>query len=308
MEQQAECIEPTEPPKKSNAISSLGYIPWKSITLAMGVQFSANNLSVLTRHLSSHGYVAYALEDTEHRLAKVKANPADEDGPKLKLDYHFSDVDFLEPGVDLFVNSVPQEPGRYSYVLTADGELTIGRVYNNLEYGVKHHQMARGRKVYGAGELLVTPDPRTVGKLLYEINQQSGTFAKPIASYVKTGNEAGPKIINPELYLHDMHRALREILHIYASSAGRVELTHRRLLDDVGPPTLEYVRKLCENEVFRGRASVVKAKEGMMRNKDFCDHIKTLEDGTDITDLKFFFGLDKLPKANPTAPVALGRH
>jgi hypothetical protein len=62
------------------------------------------------------------------------------------------------------------KPGTYTYVITQDGKATYGRVEDTWEVGVKHAQLANGRKILSAGEVKVDPD----GEISY--NLASGTY------------------------------------------------------------------------------------------------------------------------------------
>ncbi len=62
----------------------------------------------------------------------------------------------------------------YNYVVLDDGTVVVGKVSDDLEFGVKHLHLANGRPVTVAGELKVGMD----GKLTYNLN--SNTFMNPL--------------------------------------------------------------------------------------------------------------------------------
>ncbi|MBX3016925.1 MAG: hypothetical protein KF767_03470 [Bdellovibrionaceae bacterium] len=64
--------------------------------------------------------------------------------------------------------------GEYTYLLTRDGRMVVGRVEDNFELGVKHQNLANGREVVSAGELRVTADGRQ------QFNTLSGTYTRDI--------------------------------------------------------------------------------------------------------------------------------
>jgi len=64
--------------------------------------------------------------------------------------------------------------GSYTYVITRDGQLVVGRVEDSFEFGVKHSSLARGREVVSAGEIRVRSDGS------FAFNNESGTFVRPL--------------------------------------------------------------------------------------------------------------------------------
>ena len=92
-------------------------------------------------------------------------------------DYHIiQDISYVAIAAReqrLFVNpDVHQLPdGNYTFVLTSTGDIEFGLIFNDLEVGVKHFQIANGRAVYAAGEFT-----KHEGKTRLSI--RSGTFSR----------------------------------------------------------------------------------------------------------------------------------
>lgn len=116
--------------------------------------------------------------------------------------------------------------GQYTYTITRDGVLTVGRVEDSFEYGVKHSALARGREVVSAGELRVGANGA------FTFNDSSGTFVRPLVE------EAG---VNPQQLAERTARSLER----YFGTSGR--RTSASLLPKE-TPSRERLRQLC-NEV-----------------------------------------------------------
>jgi hypothetical protein len=65
------------------------------------------------------------------------------------------------------------EIGRYNWVMNNHYELIFGKMINNLEFGIKHFQIAQLKQVYSAGEMIVQKES-------IDWNLDSGTFSLDI--------------------------------------------------------------------------------------------------------------------------------
>lgn len=122
---------------------------------------------------------------------------------------------------------------RYTYVITADGKLTFGRVTNSLEYGVKHIHLANGKPVLVAGELTVRPD----GTIAF--NLESGSFTRQLIKRDQVSEEK-------------LERRVKLILE-QEPGAGRVErVPNDAILKPVSkqPPTVEELARICGDAGF----------------------------------------------------------
>jgi len=72
--------------------------------------------------------------------------------------------------------------GIYTWALTNDYELTIGQVMTDIEWGVKHKQLANKRPVLAAGEM-------NIAKPIVTYNLNSGTYTVPL---IKQQNVSNP--------------------------------------------------------------------------------------------------------------------
>jgi|GEM_PF-4484018 len=76
----------------------------------------------------------------------------------------------------------PLPDGYYTYTVLDDQSISIGRVHDQLENGVKHVNVANGRKVNVAGELRIVN-----GEI--DFNIESGSFSRHIAGAIPNGDE-----------------------------------------------------------------------------------------------------------------------
>lgn len=90
----------------------------------------------------------------------------------FQFGFQLSDVEQAQKEGKVFDNLSPQglPPGKYTYVITAEGEVSYGRVEDGVEFGVKHLNLAKGRSVLLPGEIAVHTDGSV------EYNLKSGTF------------------------------------------------------------------------------------------------------------------------------------
>lgn len=65
-------------------------------------------------------------------------------------------------------------PGLYNYVITDKGHVSFGKVFNSIEYGVKHYLLGNNRKIVAAGELMVDNNGN------HTFNLASGTYIKKV--------------------------------------------------------------------------------------------------------------------------------
>lgn len=119
-------------------------------------------------------------------------------------------------------------PGTYTYLITRDGRLVVGKVEDTFELGVKHQNLANGREVVSAGELKIGSDGSS------QFNTLSGTYTYDI---VRSG-----QVSEPEL-LARTQRALDSYL------GGRVNQAHGDLLPKQQPST-STIRWACMNREF----------------------------------------------------------
>lgn len=109
-------------------------------------------------------------------------------GPKKFVKYNFqsslSNGEIAKNEGKIFEGVAPSslKPGKYTYVITADGEESYGLIEDGLEYGVKHFNLARGRAVLIAGEMEVRSSggPEDVKEKTVDYNILSGSFSKSI--------------------------------------------------------------------------------------------------------------------------------
>lgn len=95
-----------------------------------------------------------------------------ENGQGINFHHRDIDVNLAKQQGRVFDNIKPSElpPGKYTYVIAADGSVSYGRVTDGLEFGVKHLHIAQGRRIAVAGEVDILPN----GGAVY--NELSGTF------------------------------------------------------------------------------------------------------------------------------------
>lgn len=118
--------------------------------------------------------------------------------------------------------------GAYTYVITREGRLIVGKVDDSFEYGVKHSSLADGREVVAAGELRV----RSNGS--FEFNNDSGTFVKPLV------DQRG---VAPEDLVHRSGESLKRFL------GQEGQIVNRGLLPKT-PPSRDRLRDLCREVPF----------------------------------------------------------
>lgn len=118
--------------------------------------------------------------------------------------------------------------GAYTYVITRDGTLTVGRVEDSFEYGVKHSSLARGREVVSAGELRVKPDGS------YDFNHESGTFVRPLIE------ERGA---DPKKLSENTRRTLEQFLRARGTPTEQILLPRN-------PPNRQRLNQLCTEPAF----------------------------------------------------------
>jgi predicted Ser/Thr protein kinase len=90
--------------------------------------------------------------------------------------YSLEDRQIAESAGIIFEN-VPGKkipPGQYTFVILEDGTVVLGKISNDLEFGVKHFHLANGRPVQVAGEVVID----NAGNYIF--NLQSGTYTNPI--------------------------------------------------------------------------------------------------------------------------------
>lgn len=124
--------------------------------------------------------------------------------------------------------STPLKPGSYTYVISRDGSLSLGRVEDNFEYGVKHVHLAEGREIVSAGEIKVNPD----GSILF--NNESGTFVPALFSNGVKPDELSQR--SAEALQHYLQRPVK-----YDEDTP--------LLPREGP-TLKRMQELCTHDAF----------------------------------------------------------
>ncbi|NCN27830.1 hypothetical protein GW915_09670 [bacterium] len=97
-------------------------------------------------------------------------------GERLQIIHDFKDrQEAIRSGRIIENANISQLPsGHYTYTLHPNGNITVGRVNNSLEPGVKHFQIAGEQPVSAAGEMQINPD----GSIQY--NLSSGTFSRII--------------------------------------------------------------------------------------------------------------------------------
>ena len=115
------------------------------------------------------------------------------------------------------------DEGSYTYVITRDGQLVVGRVDDSFEYGVKHSSLARGREVVSAGELRVGPDGH------YQFNAESGTFVRPL-------------MVNDGVDAEQLAERTANSLKHYLGGRG---MRTNQVLVPRTPPTRERLQQLC---------------------------------------------------------------
>lgn len=120
------------------------------------------------------------------------------------------------------------QPGTYTYLVTQDGRLVIGRVEDTFEYGVKHLNLANGRPVVTAGELRVGADGR------YQFNLESGTFTRQLEN-VNGVNRT------------ELAGRTDETLRRFLGNGGRYENVS---LAPTSQPSLSTIRNFCSNRNF----------------------------------------------------------
>ncbi|EQC47295.1 hypothetical protein [Bacteriovorax sp. Seq25_V] len=117
-------------------------------------------------------------------------------GQNVNFNHRDIDINLAREKGKIFDNVRPSElpPGKYTYVIAADGSVSFGRVDDALEFGVKHLHIAQGRKIAVAGEVDILPN----GGAVY--NELSGTFT--MQSYAEAGHYLGDSY--QKLYLDKM--------------------------------------------------------------------------------------------------------
>lgn len=118
--------------------------------------------------------------------------------------------------------------GAYTYVITDDGRLITGQVEDVFEFGVKHSNIARGRKIVSAGEIQV----RRNGS--YSFNNESGSYA---AELIKE------RAVTAE----DLRKRTEESLKVYFGETGKFE---KRILLPETEPTRNNLIGYCGTRSF----------------------------------------------------------
>ncbi len=122
----------------------------------------------------------------------------------------------------------------YNYVVLDDGTVVIGKVVDDLEFGVKHLHLANGRAVTVAGELRVGMD----GKLSYNLN--SNTFMNPLIQ------EGGSSVSGARNAFESIVKEQTGVIPSFETSS----------LIPHGPPTATHLDELCAGHFLNSNAGL----------------------------------------------------
>jgi hypothetical protein len=186
------------------------------------------------------------------------------------LKYEIDDLEYAKKIGTFFPNEqigLLKPNKTYAFVITEDGQFTLGLIENAWEFGVKHLNLAQGNTVYAAGELYVGKD----GNLSF--NLVSGTFMRPMLDVTEdTKNfKKEEKIANKVLSI------LRNEQKCFEANK-KIEFIE----DDLGrkdQPSIKEISKLCSEDHFK------------KNNTEICIHIfnpelAKLVDGIPIQKVK----------------------
>jgi len=118
--------------------------------------------------------------------------------------------------------------GWYNWVLTVDYEFTFGRVFNKLEWGVKHKLVASNRAVWAAGEFNVFPNETTIW------NTDSGSYIYTDMSLLKTKMKNVFKDLKCESTFISQSRAFKKEV-----------------------PTYQYMTELCSSKSIKKNSNKI---------------------------------------------------
>lgn len=121
------------------------------------------------------------------------------------------------------------KPGTYTYVITAEGRLITGQVDDVFEFGVKHSNLSRGRKIVSAGEIKINSNGT------YSFNNESGSYAAELIKARAATRE-------------ELEKRTRESLKVYLGKEGQFE---NRILLPEKPPSRENLMRYCRTAAFQ---------------------------------------------------------
>lgn len=118
--------------------------------------------------------------------------------------------------------------GTYTYVITTDGRMITGKVEDSFEFGVKHSNLARGKKVVSAGEIKVNRDGS------YSFNNESGSYAAEL-------------IKQRAVTSAELEKRTKESMKVYLGDRGQFE---KRILLPEREPTRQNLIRYCQTRGF----------------------------------------------------------
>jgi len=173
---------------------------------------------------------------------------------------HFSDTTYAP------TNTVCDLAGgtNYTWLVSADGQMSFGPYVDSLEWGMKHANLAFGRTAWVGGELHV---PSEAGApILWNLN--SGTFSYYVAGKMRPDD--------PDAYLAEVFYP--KILPVWATEpcAARMVYTTDVLFNEDKLPTYERIAGLCEDSKWMKYDSALTWKLDPEKGISACSYI--LED------------------------------
>jgi hypothetical protein len=196
--------------------------------------FAASGADVRNYFLKAFaGAVSMASDETNYESSKVIVG-----FPKYYITQDISQVAVAEREGRVFVNpdifALPD--GDYTFILTEEGDLEFGLIENDIEIGVKHFQLAKGRALFAAGEFT-----KHDGKMRLSI--KSGTFSrhlKRMAGYSESKT------------MHRIEKAFRKLWGV------EIEMEFETLYADPEEIEIGILLKYCLHpEFFRFHESTI---------------------------------------------------
>jgi hypothetical protein len=131
---------------------------------------------------------------------------------------------------DVSLNQLPSDH-TYTFVMTAEGEVSYGMITNNWEFGVKHLNIAGARKILVAGEVCFDHADHLTYNLL------SGTFTRLILERNTLG-----------MTEDDLKTAVEKVFSAQIG-AGRFEYAAETHFP-ISPPDRKEHEELCQSPIF----------------------------------------------------------
>lgn len=173
---------------------------------------------------------------------------------------HFSDTTFAA------TNSVCDLAGgtNYTWLVTADGQMSFGPYVDTLEWGNKHFNLAFARTAWVGGEVHVPESPGA--PIVWNLN--SGTYSWYVADAMRPDD--------PDAYFAEV--LYPRILPVWATEpcVDRMVFTEEVIFVDV-LPAYAHLEELCEDNLWVSQGSALTWKKDPEEGINICPYVQASE-------------------------------